>query len=76
MSTSVLPALKSGTPPPSSPQRKLSEVARHLVMPDGIAATNWGIVRDQSAKLGIQYDRWQDGAGRCALALREDKTLF
>jgi hypothetical protein len=72
MSTSVLPALKSGTPPPSSPQRKLSEVARHLVMPDGIAATNWGIVRDQSAKLGIQYDRWQDGAGRCALALRED----
>lgn len=66
------PAPKPGTPTPSSPQRKLSEVARHLVMPAGIVETDWPMVRDKAADLGVRFDRWQDGAGRCILGKRSD----
>lgn len=56
---------KSGTP-------KLSEVARHLVLPEGIVQTEWPSVRDKCRDMGILFDRWQDGLGRAILSLRAD----
>lgn len=57
--------MKSGTP-------KLSEVARHVILPKGVAATGWPAVRDKCAELGLAFDQWQDGAGRAILAKRAD----
>lgn len=54
--------MKSGTP-------RLSEVARHLIQPAGIASTAWPKVRDTCANLGWGFDNWQDGAGRLILSL-------
>lgn len=60
---------KSGTP-------RLSEQAKHLVVPSGIVSTGWpGVRRTCVEKLGITFDPWQDGAGRVILAKREDGTL-
>ena len=57
----------------SGPQSKpLSEVARHLVLPEGIVSTGWPSVRDKCKLLGIMFDPWQDGAGRAILAKRKD----
>lgn len=63
-------AKKSGTPTPSEP--KLSEVARHVIQPDGIVATDWPDVRDTCRRLGWRFDRWQDGAGRLIMAKGKD----
>lgn len=51
---------------------RLSDVARHLVLPSGIVSTGWPAVRDRAAEVGIVYDDWQDGLGRAILAKRED----
>lgn len=51
---------------------KLSEVARHIVQPDGIVSTAWPRVRAKCARLGLGFDRWQDGLGRLILAKRAD----
>ncbi len=61
---------KTGTPTRSEPPR-LSEVARHLVLPTGIVSTGWPAVRAKCRDLGLGFDRWQDGAGRCILAKRD-----
>jgi hypothetical protein len=51
----------------------LSELARHLVLPDGIVSTGWPAVRDKCHELfGDEFDEWQDGAGRAMLAKRKD----
>ena len=63
-SSSTLP-MRSGTP-------RLSEVARHVVVPDGVTSSQWPRVRATAARIGIRYDRWQDGLGRLILATRED----
>jgi hypothetical protein len=63
---------KQPTPPTPAGDRKLSEVARHLVLPAGIETTGWPAVRDTCAKLKVTFDRWQDGAGRAILAKRAD----
>jgi hypothetical protein len=62
-----LPALqtKPGT-------RRLSEVARHVVQPDGIVSTGWPRVRDTCNRFGIGFDAWQDGAGRLILSKDKD----
>lgn len=49
---------------------RLSDVARHVVQPVGIAGTGWPAVRDTCKKLGWGFDGWQDGAGRLILAKR------
>jgi len=54
--------------------RKLSDVARHLVLPKGIVSTGWPAVRDKAREVGIQYDRWQDGLGRAMLSKLADGT--
>lgn len=70
MSTKPPPTM-SGTHRPSE-QLRLSEAARELVLPTGIVSTGWPAVRDKCRDLGIRFQRWQDGAGRCILAKRED----
>lgn len=52
--------------------RRLSEVARHVVIPSGIVSTGWPNVCAQARELGFNYDGWQDGAGRLILGKRAD----
>lgn len=55
---------------------KLSEQAKHLVVPADIAATGWPAVRKTCVeKLGADFDPWQDGAGRVMLSKRADGNL-
>lgn len=56
--------------PPSTP--KLSETARHVVIPKGIVTTAWPRVVAQCAKMGIAFDEWQHGIGAIALGKRKD----
>lgn len=58
----------TGTGRPSEP--RLSDVARHLILPEGIVATGWPPVRDRCARMGLGFDLWQDGLGRAILAKR------
>lgn len=58
--------------PTTNGQRKLSEVAKHLVLPSGIVSTGWPAVREKCRDLGLGFDLWQDGLGRCTLAKRAD----
>ena len=51
---------------------KLSEAARHVVIPAGIETTGWPAVRAKGAELGLLFDPWQDGTGRVALGKRAD----
>jgi hypothetical protein len=51
---------------------RLSDVARHVVVPSGITSTGWPAVRAKCADLGIGFDAWQDGAGRLILSKRAD----
>lgn len=63
------PRTKPGT-------RKLSEVARKLVVPSDIVTTGWPAVRKTcEVKLGIRFDEWQQGAARAILAKRADGKL-
>jgi len=62
---------------PPAPQTKLStpklsEAARHLVLPAGIISTGWPAVRDTCGNLGVRFDPWQDGAGRAILGKGAD----
>jgi hypothetical protein len=52
--------------------KRLSESARHLVLPSGITSTGWPAVRAKALEVGLGADPWQDGAGRCILAKRAD----
>lgn len=58
---------KSETQPST---RKLSEVARHVVAPDGIVTTAWPRVVAKCAEVGVGFDGWQHGAGTLALGKR------
>ena len=59
-------------PPTSSGTPKLSEAARHVILPKGIVTTGWPAVRDKCAEMGLTFDNWQDGFGRAILAKRAD----
>lgn len=50
----------------------LHDVARHVVIPDGIVSTGWPAVRDTLRPLGIEFDAWQQGAAQ--LILSKDKN--
>ena len=52
--------------------RRLSEVARHVVIPSDIATTGWQDVEDQCREFGDEFDEWQKGAGRLILGKRAD----
>lgn len=55
----------SGTP-------KLSEVARHLIMPDGIVSSDFPLLGPQIERMGTPLDRWQQGLCQAILAKREN----
>lgn len=54
---------------------RLSEVARHVVMPTGIVDTLWFDVEMLLRDLGEDFDTWQDGLGQLALGLRADESF-
>lgn len=54
---------------------RLSEVARHVVIPEGIVDSLWDDVVEICAELGDEFDAWQDGLGQVMLGLREDGTF-
>ena len=59
----------------STPKRselKLSDVARHVVIPSGIVTTAWPRVVAQCAAMGVTFDPWQHGVGSIALGKRKD----
>ena len=51
---------------------RLSEVARHVVIPTGITTTAWPRVVAKCAELGVSFDEWQHGTGAIALGKRAD----
>lgn len=51
---------------------RLSEIARHLVVPSGIVATGWPGVRATLSSLGIELDPWQVQAAQLILGKRSD----
>jgi hypothetical protein len=55
---------------PSTP--RLSELARHVVIPKGTVTTGWPVVRDKCRDLGISFRPWQPGVGQVILAKRAD----
>lgn len=61
--------------PTKTGTRRLSEVARHVIVPTGITSTGWPAVRDKCRDLGVAFDAWQDGIGRLTLAKRADGKL-
>lgn len=56
--------------PPSTP--RLSEVARHVVIPSGIVTTAWPRVEAKLLDLGTKFDRWQCDASQVILGKRAD----
>ena len=55
---------------------KLSDLAKKVVAPADITSTGWPSVRDVcKVKMGVEFDPWQDGAGRLILAKREGGKL-
>lgn len=53
-------------------ERRLSELARHLVVPDGIAGSDFNMVNRAAARIGIRYDMWQQGFLYLLLARKAD----
>lgn len=53
-------------------RRKLSDVARHVVLPKDIVTTGWPKVEAQARLCGIEYDDWQRQLGRCILGKTSD----
>ncbi len=52
--------------------RRLTDVARHVVVPAGIVATGWPAVEQRCRQWGDEFDAWQAGIGRMALGKRRD----
>lgn len=52
--------------------RRLSEVARYVVMPTGIVSSGFPKVEARIREFGDSFDEWQRGAGTLILAKREN----
>lgn len=52
--------------------RRLSEVARHLVIPEGIVTSVFPRVERRLRSVGVEFDEWQRGLGQVALGCRAD----
>ena len=63
------------TSPTNHSAPRLSEVARHLVIPSGIVTTGWPAVEKKLRRMGVTFDSWQVGASRLILGKREDETF-
>jgi len=60
------------TSPTSSGDPKLSEVARHVILPEGIVSTGWAPVAARALEMGVRFDGWQVGLGMAILAKRDN----
>lgn len=60
-------------PRPSTP--RLSEVARHLVIPDGITSSVWPRCERRLAAADVEFDPWQQGLATVALGC-DDQGLY
>lgn len=49
---------------------RLSEVARHLIIPEGIETSVFPRVQRRLADVGVSFDRWQQGFGQVCLGCR------
>lgn len=58
-------ATQSSTP-------RLSEVARHLVYPEGIVTSGWPRIKKRLSDMAIDYDTWQAGAAQLILGHNKD----
>lgn len=61
----MVPPTRSGSP-------RLSELARHLILPDGIVSTGWPSVAVQLDRMRLPLDRWQQGLCQAILGKRAD----
>ncbi|WP_165872985.1 terminase large subunit domain-containing protein [Nocardioides jejuensis] len=55
---------------PSTP--RLSEVAKHVVVPSGVVSTGWPAVEAKCADMGIRFRWWQKPIGQILLGKRAD----
>ena len=62
-----MPMMNPGTALATN-RRPLSEVARHVVAPEGIVSTEWPSVFQTCRRLGWGFDRWQSDAGQLIVA--------
>lgn len=62
--------MRTSTSKPSRDTRKLSEVARHVVVPQGIVTTGWPAVEARIREFGDEFDEWQVGASKIILGKR------
>src|ERR1044072_253566 len=60
---------KSPTKPST---QKLSDVAKHVVVPKGVVSTGWPAVEAKCLELGIRFRWWQKPIGRIILGKRAD----
>lgn len=51
---------------------RLSNVARHLVLPSGLASTEWPSIKRRTDQMGIRFDQWQADLVRGAVGKRKD----
>lgn len=58
--------------PTKTGTRKLSDVARHVVVPEGIVTTGYPSVRDKCRSFGVVHEDWQQGLGRLILGKRKN----
>lgn len=59
------PRTKRSTP-------KLSDLARHVVVPKGVVSTGWPAVEQKCSELGVRFRPWQPDVGKLILAKRTD----
>jgi hypothetical protein len=51
---------------------KLSEAARHVVIPEGIVSSVYPRVKRRLSEVGVEFDPWQQGWATITLGCRED----
>ena len=51
---------------------RLSDVARHLVLPSGLVSTEWPSIQKRTRQMGVNFDQWQADLVRGTLGKRKD----
>lgn len=64
--------VKRRIPRTKASTRRLSDVARHLIVPDGVVSTGWPSVKNTLAELDVSFDDWQQGFAQLALSKTAD----
>ena len=65
-----------GTPqPPRTSRSGLLPEARHVVIPDGVAASGFPSVRETCRQIGVEFDPWQRDLNTLILAKDNSGSL-